>query len=310
MPKRKLHEFINNIEHKHCCRCYQWKVLDQFGKDTRARDGKYVYCKACVNKKEKQRDTKTLEKREKARKAAPTGFLVCLRTWCTVKGLQPMDQFTHSHVRNDKTTKLCLTCRNKAKEAKNQRYAPCQKVWDDWRKKHPCVICIKDPNYKHKYLVIEADHLGGKVKDCSRMTYWCHSQRGPDALRSELMKCQALCVFHHALQTQQRNHDNGRIQTNPCVLRKRAIINAEKHKRGCCLRCKRVLKEGEECTFHFDHRDPTTKFKRNGKAIAPSFFANLSQALFDSQWPLEQAKCDLLCANCHRLKDNRDGYKT
>ena len=34
MPKRKrkLHEFINNIEHKHCYRCDQWKVLDQFRK--------------------------------------------------------------------------------------------------------------------------------------------------------------------------------------------------------------------------------------------------------------------------------------
>ena len=139
------------------------------------------------------------------------------------------------------------------------------------------------------------------------------SNRGSAAQQAELMKCQALCRFHHALQTQQRNHDKGRILKKPCRLRKRAIINAEKHKRGYCSnpKCKRVLKKGEECAFHFDHRDPATKFMYNGKTKGPSKFANLSDALFDTQWPLEQAKCNLLCANCDKLKTFafRDGYR-
>ena len=46
-----------------------------------------------------------------------------------------------------------------------------------------------------------------------------------------------------------------------------------------------------------------------GKTKGPSDFVNLSDALFATQWPLEQAKCDFLCANCHALKNNRDGYK-
>ena len=125
------------------------------------------------------------------------------------------------------------------------------------------------------------------------------------------MKCQASCKFHHALVTQQRDHDKGRIQTKPHVLRKRAIMNAEKHKRGCCSnpKCKRVLKKGEERAFHFDHRDPITKFMYQGNTKGPSDFVDLPDAIFDKQWPLEQAKCDLLCANCHKLKDNRDGYR-
>ena len=87
------------------------------------------------------------------------------------------------------------------------------------------------------------------------------------------------------------------------------VINKEKYKRGCCKLCDRVVKEGEECAFDFDHRDPKTKFNYRGKTINPSAFVYLPQALFDKQWQLEQAKCDLLCRNCHKLKDNRDGYR-
>ena len=225
--------------------------------------------------------------------------------------LQPVDQFIHPHLRNNEPTMLCLTCRNKSNEDKKQRYAACRKVYHDWRKSRWCVKCIDDPNYEHNYLLIEADHLGKKLKACSNHAYWSHSKRGAAALRAELMTVQALCKFHHRLQTQQRDQENGRIQTKSNRLRKRAIINAEKYKRGCCFLCKRVLKKGEECAFDFDHRDPKTKFMYKGKLLGPTNFVRLPQALFDKQWPLEQANCDLLCANCHKLKTfvNRDSYK-
>ena len=102
-----------------------------------------------------------------------------------------------------------------------------------------------------------------------------------------------------------------KIQKQKSRLRKRAIINAEKHKRGCCKLCDRVVKEGEECGFDFDHRDPKTKFKYKGTVLCIGHFIKLPQTIFDKQWPLEQAKCDLLCRNCHGLKSkrNRDGYK-
>ena len=307
MPKRKLHKLINTIEHKHCGKCDQWKLLDQFAKYG---NGKQSYCKRCDNKRRKQNNKVMKEKLKNERDKAPTGFLVCLRASCTVKGLQPLDQFISDYERDEEQTNCCKTCRGKVREVDKRRQAPCQKVWDDWRREHPCVICNQDPEHVHNPLLIEADHLPEfkKLKQCSDMYYWSHSQRGVPALQAELNKCQALCVFHHALQTQQRSNKT----KEPCVLRRRAIINAEKHKRGCCSnpKCNRVVKEGEECAFHFDHRDPLTKFMYNGKPKNPTKFVRLPQALFDTQWPLEQAKCDLLCANCHKLKDNRDGYKT
>ena len=314
-PKPKPHKFINNIEHKQCGgSCKKWKPLDQFGKKAQAWDGKRSDCKPCVNKKKKQRQKVMKEQLQKAREAAPTGFLVCLFVNCTVKGLQPLDQFISAYVRNDEPTSHCLTCRNKSKEDKEQRQAECLEVWVEYRKTHPCVKCMNDPEHVHNPLLIEADHLGGKVTHCSNMSYWSHSKRGPAKLRAELMKCQALCKFHHALVTQQRDHDNGRILKQKSQVRKRAVINAEKYKRGCCSnsKCKRLVKRGEERAFHFDHRDPATKFMYQGNTKGPSQFAYLSDALFDAQWPLEKELVDLLCANCHKLKSfaNRDGYKT
>ena len=324
MPKRKRrspkkHEFFNGIEHKYCGSCNppQWRVLEKFGKLDRAWDGYYYCCKTCVQKNSKRFWDKNLKKRKKARGEALIGFSVCLNTYCTVKKwLQPKDQFIVSHVHTHKVTMHCLTCRDKAKVVNKRRFAACQKIWDDWRKMHPCLKCINDSNYKHNSLWIEADHvpeLGKKVKNCSHVVFWSHSKRGPSAQKAELKKCQALCRFHHALQTQQRNHDNGRIQKKRSRLRKGTIINAEKHKRGCCSnsKCKRPVKEGEECGFDFDHRDPLTKFMYNGKPIDISGFVNLPNSVFHTQWPLEQAKCDLLCRNCHKLKTfaNRDSYK-
>ena len=310
-PKPKPHKVIHGIEHKQCSGiCKKWKPLDQFAK---CRNRKHYYCKPCVKKYDKQRRKALKEKRKKVREAAQIDSLVCLNAGCTVKGLQSLDQFISDFVRNDKPTSYCLTCRNKSKEDREQRYAACQKVWDDWRKTHPCVKCMNDPNYKHNPLLIEADHLPEfeKVTHCSNMSYWSHSKRGPAAQKAELKKCQATCRFHHTLQTQQRDHENGRIRKEPCKVRKRVIINAEKYKRGCCLRCERVVKEGEECAFEFDHRDPNTKFKYNGKSKGPSDFVYLPQALFDKQWPIEKELVDLLCANCHKLKTfaNRDAYK-
>ena len=317
MPKRKHHEIIQNTEYKYCNKCIppQWKPLDQFGKNERYYDKLNYCCKDCENKKKKQRRKLALKKRKKAREAAPTGFLVCLDAECTEKLLQPLDQFIHPHVRNNTLTKICLPCRKRSKRTKHQSIGlqACQKVWDDWRKTHPCVKCMNDPNYKHNYLVIEADHLPEfkKVKPCSSVIFWGAKSRGVPALKAELKKCQALCRFHHEIQSQQRRHDNGRIQKRQSRLKRLAVIRAEKHKRGCCKLCERVVKEGEECAFSFDHRDPTTKFIYNGKAVHPALFPKLPDSIFNTQWPLEQAKCDLLCKNCDKLKTFafRDGYR-
>lgn len=77
-----------------------------------------------------------------------------------------------------------------------------------------------------------------------------------------------------------------------------AAIEAEKLLRGVCLDCGLTVTTDNLCVFDFDHRDPSAK-RSVVSRTAPSRLAE------------EMAKCDLRCANCHRLKTyrNKDGRK-
>ncbi len=64
-----------------------------------------------------------------------------------------------------------------------------------------------------------------------------------------------------------------------------------------CLDCNLSFKDQPWlCDFH--HRDPTTKLYSIGFALSGA----KSRALIQ----LELAKCDPLCANCHRTRHNKD----
>lgn len=67
-----------------------------------------------------------------------------------------------------------------------------------------------------------------------------------------------------------------------------ATAYTEELKKQPCERCGRHF---PSCVMDFHHKKGTTKVK------AVSAFRSLSQALKD-----EVAKCELLCANCHRIK--------
>lgn len=76
--------------------------------------------------------------------------------------------------------------------------------------------------------------------------------------------------------------------------RKKDFINAEKEKRGGCVMCP----EATLVCLDFHHRDPEIKNEKLRYSTKKR-----SPGLFRLTWPeLEEelAKCDLLCANCHR----------
>ena len=77
---------------------------------------------------------------------------------------------------------------------------------------------------------------------------------------------------------------------------KRARINEKKRERGECLKCEMKCVEGNEFLFDLDHRDPQKK------TIKVSKLVNKSWDDFNKQFPLEMAKCDLLCCGCHWIK--------
>ena len=70
------------------------------------------------------------------------------------------------------------------------------------------------------------------------------------------------------------------------ALKSKAII----YKGSKCQRCKIPYPETPSCVFDFHHRDPSTKIDWTG--IRRWGWQRIQQ---------EIDKCDLLCANCHRI---------
>jgi len=185
-------------------------------------------------------------------------------------------------------TKKCRKCRDSNRRSEvnpNTKIGKCKAFWEQWKASHSCPCGITDTR------LLEADHLSEKVKACSQYKWWaCHG--GVPAMKLELATCQCLCGFCHRLKsdaergtTKERNR-----------LEKRAIINEEKLRRGGCLHCGRAVTMETVCAFDLDHRVRVDKDR------------NISQMVFKS-WPYfnkhaknEWETCDLLCANCHKIK--------
>lgn len=63
-------------------------------------------------------------------------------------------------------------------------------------------------------------------------------------------------------------------------------------------RCNRCGKDWHPAIFEFHHRDPSTKEKDPSKLLHSSWDKVVA----------ELDKCDLLCANCHRLTHHEENY--
>ena len=231
---------------------------------------------------------KAKKRQKKLRDATP----VCPpgQKYCTNCGhIQPEDQFKSRHCRRHTLTKTCKTCRQSLARSEinpTTTKGKCRARWEEWKAKNPCVVCGETDTQ-----LIEADHLRDKVHHCSTASYWaCHG--GVPALESELTKCQSLCCWCHRLKS---DRERG-IQKEPRILKRRAIINAEKMRRGKCLRCPRRVTLETCCAFDFDHRDASTKVINVSKLILKP------QAFFDEHIESELKACDLLCCNCHMKK--------
>ena len=235
-------------------------------------------CERCRETVRKQH-----KKRHDATPVCPPG-----QRYCKQCGhVQPEDQFKSSHCRRQKLTTRCQTCRQilaRAQINPTTKHGKCSARWEEWKANNPCVVCGEsDPQ------LIEADHLRDKVHACSGNRYWAFNG-GVPALEKELAKCQSLCRWCHRLKS---DRERGTVRQKS-ILKRRAIINAEKLRRGKCLRCPRRVTLETCCAFDFDHRDETTK------VIDLSQLVQKSQAFFDQHIKSEMKACDLLCCNCHK----------
>ena len=238
----------------------------------------FRYCERCREYHRKQK-----QKIFNATPVCPPG-----QRYCKQCGhIKPEDQFKSTHCRRQTLTALCQTCRQtQSRSHVNPTTAKgkCKARWEEWKAKNPCVVCGEsDPQ------LIEADHLRDKVHPCSTHSYWaCHG--GVPALESELTKCQSLCCWCHRLKS---DRERGTLKRKS-RLKRRAIINTEKLRRGKCLRCPRRVTLDTCCAFDFDHRDESTK------VIHLSHIVKKPQAFFDQHIDSELKACDLLCCLCHK----------
>ena len=233
-----------------------------------------------------------LEKARKCNQKIYNATPVCPpgQRYCKQCGhIKPEDQFKSSVARRQTLTKWCQACRQSLARSRvntTTNIGKCRARWEEWKANNPCVVCGEsDPQ------LIEADHLRDKVHKCSDDRYWSN-HGGVPALETELKKCQSLCRWCHRLKSdRERGTDKQKGR-----LKRRAIINAEKMRRGKCLRCPRRVTLETCIAFDFDHRDATTKVINIGNLVYRS------QAFFDQHIASELKACGLLCCSCHMKK--------
>lgn len=189
----------------------------------------------------------------------------------------------------------------------------------------------KGPN---AWQVLEADHIDPAQKTHVLSDYaWWACNGGPAAMRVEAAKVQWLCRFCHRLEktgTQANRRGDpallpdGKARGTEEEVRqymakhnakihypKQQHVDAEKLRRGCCLTCDREVTPATVVAFDFDHRDPETKLRGKGTlagkggGVCGLVNNGTKRTALDQIRDLldeEMAKCDLLCANCHKRK--------
>jgi hypothetical protein len=150
-----------------------------------------------------------------------------------------------------------------------------------------CQMCgLKDS----RPWLFDFDHLGDKTRLVSRMM----SHKIGDII-AETKKCQVLCSNCHRTITYQRVYGTIDPVTPKKCLRVPVFMRNWKvllnFKKNPCMDCGK--------SFHFaamdcDHRDPKTKLGE------PS---NMSKG-HEAKFLAELAKCDVVCSNCHRIRNN------
>lgn len=237
--------------------------------------------KLCPTCRERVRKFQSKRRCLAAQKTIPAGHRCC----ASCSDVQLEDRFISWHARRKELTTQCQTCRHTQHRSRTKPdtiAGQCRQVWINWRGSHQCAHCGET---RH----IEADHLRDKVHRCSDYPWWSHNG-GPEAQKKELKKCQALCMFCHRLKSKKERNP----QTTPRIIRRQKIINAEKCRVGACERCNRQCTPENAMAFDWAHKDRATK------TINISRLVNKNEDYFQKQWPVERAKCKLLCCMCHK----------
>ena len=133
-----------------------------------------------------------------------------------------------------------------------------------------------------------------------RLTSSSVALKSKAALLHEAAKCDVVCANCHRLRTRRRHRvwlaartpsTKGRVDAQRHQWRHNADL-LDRLRSVPCGDCRGVF---AQCAMDFDHRDPSTKIRSVTRLINGSTERMLAEA----------AKCDIVCANCHRLRTFR-----
>lgn len=164
---------------------------------------------------------------------------------------------------------------------------------DGYKEKNCCVDCL---NYYPHY-VMDFDHLirEDKFENISKMTNSRYSSR---AIKEEMKKCNLVCANCHRIREYNRAQENNKFKNkNEYRNKHREYVNEIKN--IPCCDCSKIL---IPWAMDLDHR------RRDTKIMAVS-------GMVGQGWSLENIKneiikCDVICANCHRIRTHiRNDYR-
>jgi hypothetical protein len=121
-----------------------------------------------------------------------------------------------------------------------------------------------------------------------------------DRLALEVRKCDVVCANCHRIRTHERDDPSTRrvVAASAALTRKRAYWRAQaRHLDGIKDRpCADCGGRFSPCAMDFDHRAPQAKRIAVSRMIGRAGTATIMA---------EVAKCDIVCANCHRVRTYR-----
>jgi hypothetical protein len=155
----------------------------------------------------------------------------------------------------------------------------------------PCADCRR--TYEPHQM--DFDHRDPSLK-AFRLTAGAVMLKSHKALLAEVQHCDVVCANCHRVRTWIRH--GGRREptgTSPNLARRRALWRAhaallDRLRDVPCGDCRRRF---PPCAMDFDHRDPATKRQAVTRMIGRSGTERILA---------EASKCDIVCANCHRLR--------
>lgn len=267
----KTRKVIKTPKTKTCFCCKKTKAPTDYYNRYSVYCGLSAYCKVCLTIKGRKR-TKRLRMRD-----LPGNFLLGSKICSKCHKNKRKTSFNLNMSNKDFLYSSCKKCINNRR--KNLQSYRMQKKIEMGGK---CVSCGDDC-----LEILEFDHI---VRD--NKSFGISEARSIKQIDEESKKCQLLCTYCHRHKTYLENGE--RVKRTLQSEINREVIRTIKHEIGGCFDCNRVVEEGWESSFDFDHIDPSTKSFTISQAVMKGISNDLLQE--------ELSKCALKCANCHRLR--------